>query len=127
MYDEEYNIVGVLDWTATQTAPWQSFVVPPNDFRVKEGVKQRELYLQVFEEVERDEDPDIPLFKLMNGSQCLLTELLDSHWGYSRIPWESAMKLARLLYGNMIKWDDVKEMYLGSLKRNDDKWLSDET
>jgi hypothetical protein len=30
LYDDDYNIVGVLDWTATQTAPWQSFVIPSN-------------------------------------------------------------------------------------------------
>jgi hypothetical protein len=122
MYDEEYNIVGVLDWTATQTAPWQSFVVPPNDFRVKEGVKQREFYLQVFEEAERVKDPATPLFKLMNDSRCLLTELVDSYWGYSRIPWGSAMKLAWMLYGDTVKWDDVKEMYLESMNQEDDKW-----
>jgi hypothetical protein len=76
----------------------------------------------VFEEVERVKDPDTPLFKLMNDSRCLLTELVDSYWGYSRIPWESAMKLARMLYGDTIKWDDVKEMYRESMNQEVDKW-----
>ena len=76
----------------------------------------------MFEEVERVKDPDTPLFKLMNDSRCLLTELVDSYWRYSRIPWESAMKLARMLYGDTIKWNDVKEMYRESMNQEVDKW-----
>ena len=120
MYDDDYNIVGVIDWTATQTAPLQSFVVPPNDFRVKEGVKQRELYFEVFKQVEEAENPDTPLFVLMSNKRCLLTELVDSYWGYMRFPRESAMKLARLLYGDRTEWDDVKEMYQSSMSQDNE-------
>lgn len=120
MYDDEYNIVGVIDWTATQTAPVQSFAVPPNDFRVKEGVKQRELYFEVFKQVEQAENPDTPLFALMSDKRCLLTELVDSYWGYMRFPQENAMKLARLLYGDTTEWDDVKEMYQKSMSQENE-------
>jgi hypothetical protein len=63
LYDDDYNIIGVINWTATQSAPLQSFVVPPNQFESLEFRSQRLVYFDVFEEVEREENLDTPLVK----------------------------------------------------------------
>src|ERR1700694_724600 len=75
LFDDEYNIVGLLDWTATQSAPWQTFVVPPNEFESSIFRPQRLIYFDVFEEVEREEDPNTPLTKMMRSPTCDMTEL----------------------------------------------------
>jgi hypothetical protein len=48
------TLLCVLDWTATQSSPWQSFVVPPNQFESPEDIAA--VYFEVFEEVERLEN-----------------------------------------------------------------------
>jgi isoamyl acetate esterase len=119
LYDSQYNIVGVLDWTATQTAPWQSFVVPPNQFEAPEDLPLRNLYFEVFEEVEKLENPLTPLSNMMKHSNCVMTELVDCYYGWTRCPLGYAKRLARLVYGDAIEWSDVKAMYEEMMKKDE--------
>ena len=118
LYDAQYNIVGVLDWTASQTAPWQSFVVPPNQFEGTEALPLRNLYFEVFEEVEKLENPLTPLSNMMKHPNCVMTELVDCYYGWRKVPSGYAMRLARLVYGDTIEWSDVKAMYEETTKTN---------
>jgi hypothetical protein len=110
LYDDHYNVVGVLDWTATQSSPWQSFVVPPNQFESPEDIAARNVYFEVFEEVERLENPKIPLSKMMKHYNCVMTELVDCYYGWGTFPSGYAMRLARLVFGDTVKWNDVKTL-----------------
>ena len=102
LYDDNYNIMGVIDWTSAQAAPWQSFVVPPNQFESIEFLEQRNLYIEVFEEVERSQNPDMPLSKMMKHSNCEITELIDGYYGWQKFPGGYALRLARLVFGDAI-------------------------
>ena len=111
LYDDDYNIVAVLDWTASQTAPWQSFIVPPNQFESPQDLPLRNLYFEVFQAVETLENPLIPLSKMMKHTNCAITEIVDCYAGWGHFPRGYALRLARLVYGNKIEWCDVKAMY----------------
>ena len=111
LYDDDYNIVGVLDWTAAQAAPWQSFAVPPNQFESSEFLAERQLYFEVFEEVERTHNLNVPLAVMMREVKCEITELLDNCYGWSKFPVGYATKLGRLVFGDGISWDTIKKRY----------------
>jgi isoamyl acetate esterase len=109
LFDDEYNIVGLIDWTLTQAVAWQSFVVPPNQFDSLCYPGNRKVYLDIFEEVERSQDPEIPLTKLMRN--CEIAELLESYHGWAAFVEWRALGLARLVFGKEITWAGVVEKY----------------
>ena len=98
MYDLEYNIVGLIDWTATHCTPWETFVVPPNQFIRPEFRAQKEIYFDCFEEMEREENPEIPLSKLMRQTSCEIVELVNDYSGLMGLhfPLDAALRLVRL-------------------------------
>ena len=114
LYDDDYNIVAVIDWTATQSAPLQSFVVPPNQFERVQFHRQRMLYIDTFEEVEREENPDTPLTKLMRSPICEMTELVDGYYGWTSFPDGYATRSGWLVFDGAIEWEQVRALYLKS-------------
>jgi hypothetical protein len=47
---------------------------------------------------------------------CRITELLDGWYGYPKFPRDRALELAKLVDGEDIEWDDVRQKYLESLE-----------
>ena len=111
LYNDNYNIMGVIDWTAAQAAPWQSFVAPPNQFQYIETIEHRKLYFEVFEEVERSQNPDTPLSKMMRCRDCEIAELVDDYFGWIRFPSGNALRLGRLVFGDVTEWEYIKAKY----------------
>jgi len=109
LFNDEYNVVGVIDWTLTQAVPWQTFVVPPNQFDALCYPENRQVYLDVFEEVERLQNPEIPLTKLMRD--CEIMDLLESYHGWAAFVEWRALALARLVFGRDATWVEVVEKY----------------
>jgi len=114
LFDDEFNVVGVIDWTLTQAVPWQTFVVPPNQFDALCYPENRQVYLDVFEEVERLQDPEIPITKLMRD--CEIMDLVESYhsWG-AFLEWR-ALALAYLVFERETTWVDVVEKYKASVQ-----------
>jgi hypothetical protein len=100
-------------------------VVPPNQFESVEWRPHRMLYIDMFEEVEREENPDAPLAKMMRSSTCEMAELIEGYYGWSRFPAGNAERLGRLVLGDLVEWEDVRALYLKSpeatAKGNGDK------
>lgn len=114
LFDDEYNVVGLIDWSLTQAVPWQSFVVPPNQFDSLSYPENRNLYLEIFEEVERARDKEIRLTKMMRN--CEIAELLESYHGWASFVEWRAVGLARLVFGKTVTWGDVVAKYLGTIR-----------
>lgn len=114
LFDDEFNVVGVIDWTLTQAVPWQTFVVPPNQFDALCYSENRQVYLDVFEEVERLQNPEIPITKLMRD--CEIMDLLESYHGWGAFVEWRALALACLVFGREVTWVDVVQKYRASVQ-----------
>jgi isoamyl acetate esterase len=112
-YNDNYDIVGVFDWTATQALPWQSFLVPPRGLDPCTFIERRTLYINIFEAKEKKETGDTCLSHFMRSRACEIVELVDDYhgWGNS-FPKHAAIRLAELVFGINTKWEDVQRMYL---------------
>jgi hypothetical protein len=63
--------------------------------------------------MEREENAEIPLSELMRQTSCEIVELVNDYSGLMglRFPLDAALRLARLVFGEEILWEDVKKMY----------------
>jgi hypothetical protein len=111
LYDHKYNIMGVIDWTASQAVPWQSFVIPSNELVYREFLEQRRLYFEIFEEEERVQNPDTPLSKMTKHCNCEIVELVDNYYGWYKFVKGDALRLSRFIFGDEIEWEHVVEKY----------------
>ena len=56
----------------------------------------------------------------MRDHNCVITELVDMYYGWQACPYFPegyGLRLARLVFGEVIEWEDVKDKYLKSLER----------
>jgi Phosphotransferase enzyme family len=113
LYDDNEGIVGVLDWTASGTFPWETAVAPPMDLAVGYFDSRREMYIDVFEVKERERTGCNRLTRFMRSPAAVIVNLVtDNHRSWGKIfPDHRALRLARLVYGDGTTWEDVKDKY----------------
>jgi hypothetical protein len=92
LFDELYNITGLVDWSHCQTAPIESFTcVPPGlipepwkalPWPLTEAeLARRELFLEIFARAEAEFPrrlPDCPLSKVQRSPRSMIAGMLDS-------------------------------------------------
>jgi aminoglycoside phosphotransferase (APT) family kinase protein len=120
LFDDEYNITGVIDWSNAQSAPWELFSILPHEFGHRGStdeilhVESRELFVSIFEEEESKVDSDTPFAKFMKSKEGRIAELVE---GYQHLhtrsgavmPWGDVHELIRLMYGEGVVWEDIKQ------------------
>jgi len=71
LYDENYNITGLIDWSAVSAMPLESFLQPIDDVQRPMWEEDRKRFLDIFEEVEISINGTAP-FARFNEVGCLL-------------------------------------------------------
>jgi hypothetical protein len=116
LYDDNHNIVGVLDWTAAGTFPWEIVMTPPEALDAVYFGDRRKLYIDIFEAKEIASTGNNKFASFMRSPASEIINLVNDNyisWG-KRFPHLRAMRLAKLVYSNGTSWEDVKKWYLES-------------
>lgn len=116
LYDESYNVTGIIDWTATQASPWEQFAQLPHEFNRRGppngeiSLRERELFIRLLEEEERKIDVNVPMTKFISSKAGRIAELVDQYDSYSyALPMEDINELIALIYGEHVTWEDIKK------------------
>jgi hypothetical protein len=119
LYDADNKIAGVLDWTATQAVPWETFMAPPKALDSQMYGERRKMYIDIFEEKELARTGNNKIANFMRSPASEIVDLVDDEYISmgNRFPAIRAARLAQLVYGEDTSWEDVKKMYT--------KWDSD--
>lgn len=117
LFDNNYNITGIIDWTHAAVVPVESFCVMPLEFPRynPSGSFSDNLIWNVLEERERSINPFTPLSRYMQSPESTAIPFFDM--GDSRNPVivkQYSEALIRRLYGQETTYDQVKNMYRGS-------------
>ena len=118
LFDDDFNITGIIDWTWAQSGPWQNFACFPFEFsaHVSNGalpLGSRQLFLRVFEEEEARWEANVPLTKYMGSRGGRIAELTSDYQHITErawLPMENVYELIGLMYGDGTEWEDVKRM-----------------
>ena len=117
LFDDDYNITGVIDWTYTAVLPIESFCVMPLEFPRYSpyGSPSDNLIWNVLEQRERLTTTSTPLSRYMQSRASHAIYFFDL--GDSRNPVivkQYSEALIRRLFGNETSYDQVVKMYRGS-------------
>jgi hypothetical protein len=121
LFDEEFNITGVIDWSGAFVAPVEAFCVMPLDFihyARQPNNPSTNLIWELIEEAERRLDRRIPLSLYMQSRRSAglpVFEIGDRRG--EAITRQHCQSLIRHLYGQEAKYEQVKAMFEGS------RWL----
>ncbi|KAK4232135.1 kinase-like domain-containing protein [Podospora fimiseda] len=128
LFDEEYNLVGVIDWSSAQAAPLKQLSVCPelaifpalSDEENQPIVDFKKLVVQFLKELEDDklkgkdkEEQRLALLSAYMASERV--ELMHyqlmtlSNWARMS-PW-LAKRIADIIYGEHITWEQLKKVY----------------
>ena len=118
LYNENYKITAVIDWTATSAMPMESFLTPLHDFQYHQFVDEKNHFVDIFEEVERSWKGIAPLAQFMRSNACRIVEIVDQYASYCAFPHYDAERLAGLLYGDGIQWGELKNLCFEWLDNN---------
>ncbi|KAI8950540.1 kinase-like domain-containing protein [Xylaria longipes] len=133
LFDNEYNLTGIIDWSSAQAAPLEQLSVCPefitfpglSDEENQPIIELKNLVLEALRERERDQEKRPPLDKLevdMSPSPNLtpLSTYMASksaevvHRQYMASPraglWAGKM-VAKLIYGKSVTWEQLREVY----------------
>jgi aminoglycoside phosphotransferase (APT) family kinase protein len=119
LYDDNYNITGVIDWTWAQAVPWELFAILPHEFSTRFPPEwsmdgdSRALFLTILKEEESKLDGTTPLAKFIGSTASMLVELTQNYMHMehgSWVPMDSVRELIELMYGKDLGWEDVKRM-----------------
>jgi hypothetical protein len=116
LYDDDYNITGVIDWTWAQVVPWELFAIFPHELSTRFPPEWsldgdcRALFLAILEEEESKLDTTTPLAKFMGSTASLIVELAQEYMHGSWLPMDSVHELIGLMFGKALGWEDVKSM-----------------
>jgi aminoglycoside phosphotransferase (APT) family kinase protein len=117
LYDDYNNLAGVLDWTGVQSGPWELLCVLPHEFasRINAAgdiqLHSRNLFISIFEQEERKFDSTTPLANFMRSKAGRMAELVESFQYVNTrpgIPRFDVYELVTLMYGEEVKWEDIK-------------------
>lgn len=122
LFDEDYNLVGVIDWTQAQTVPMERFVVSPEFVTFPAGsaeLNQKILDLRLlvrehFEELERidgtrDGRPPMPLSQLFGTKRAEITHKCTYSFPH-RALWDGRI-VARHIFGDVVSWEQLVGVY----------------
>ncbi|KAK2753264.1 hypothetical protein FQN54_007955 [Arachnomyces sp. PD_36] len=121
LFDHEFNLTGVLDWSNAQTAPIERLGVCP-EFMTFPALSNEEnrpiiefkhLVIQhLREKEEQSQKADSSLTSLSAFLQSDRAELAYfCTYSHSRRAIWDAKRAAKLMYGGAISWDQLKEVY----------------
>ena len=119
LFDDDYNLTGVIDWTWAQSRPWELLACFPHELSIKQWPmmslydESRSLFLEKLEEEEKQKDPDIPLTRYMGSVAGRIMELVQDYQAITDgdwIPVENIRELVGLLYHDTVSWEDIKRM-----------------
>lgn len=124
LFDNDYNLVGVIDWSQAQTVPQERLVVCPEFITFPAGsdknnqkiITLRELVresLKQFEEVGRGSgNTSRPLLSQFVGSKRAEIIHRCTYSFPHRALWDARF-VAGLIYGDQIPWEQLVNMYRG--------------
>jgi hypothetical protein len=119
LYDEDYTITGVIDWTATYASPWESFLTPPIEFRLPQFKPDKQLFIESFENIAKEKKEQLPITSFMNSIAGRIAALVNNYHAYHppTMPDKATEELISLLFGPDMDWTGVKQMYHDSLSK----------
>lgn len=133
LFDNEYNLTGIIDWSSAQAAPLEQLSVCP-EFVTFPGLSEEEnrpivefkkLVVESLREMERDLEKRPPLASLeahmaVNPNLTRLSTYMASrsaeitHRQYMASPRGSlwaGKRVAKLIYGERVTWEQLREVY----------------
>ena len=118
LFDNEFNITGVIDWTGAFVAPIESFGLMPIEFpRYSKNSKDSNVNLiwNLIEDAERLIDPSTPLSKYIQSSRSagLAAFEIGDRRG-EKITMQLCQSLVRSMYGDQADYTMVKSMFENS-------------
>ncbi|CAM1503571.1 Fc.00g011620.m01.CDS01 [Cosmosporella sp. VM-42] len=133
LFDDEYNLTGVIDWSSAQAAPLEQLSVCPefvtfpglSDEENQPIVELKKLVLESLREIERDQEKRPPLDSpevdmAENQGLTLLSTYMASksaevtHRQYMASPRGSlwaGKTVAKLIYGDTVTWEQLRAVY----------------
>ena len=102
LYDEQNTIVGVIDWTACGTFPWEIAMSPPLDLVYFDD--RRWMYIDIFEAKEVETTGTNKFASFMRSSGARIVNLVNENFeAYGKtFPDQRALELAGLVFGEGI-------------------------
>lgn len=134
LFDDEYNLTGIIDWSSAQAAPLEQLSVCPefvafpglSDEENRPIIELRDLVVEHIRETERRQENRPPLDNLAVEDTALRANLTSlstymasraaeiTYRQYMASPkgslWAGRM-VAKLIYGNCVTWEQLKEVY----------------
>ncbi|KAM0455123.1 hypothetical protein ACHAPV_008014 [Trichoderma viride] len=133
LFDNEYNLVGVIDWSHAQAGPLEQLSVCPelvifpglSDVENKPIVEFKKLVVESIREMERNQEKrppldDLEVDSLLSSNLTPLSAYMASrsaeitHRQYMASPrgslWAGQM-VAKLIYGQNVTWEQLREVY----------------
>jgi isoamyl acetate esterase len=96
LFDDDYNITGVIDWTWAQSRPWELVACFPHELSVRQWPmmslykESRSLFLEKLEDEEKQGDPAIPLTRYMGSVAGRIMELAQDYQAITdRLQWKT--------------------------------------
>lgn len=133
LFDNEYNLTGIIDWSSAQAAPLEQLSVCPvfitfpalSDEENQPIVELKNLVIDSLGDRERDQEKRPPLDnpKADTASSANLTPLSTYmasksaevvHRHYMASPGRSLLAgkmIAKLVYGKSVTWEQLREVY----------------
>jgi hypothetical protein len=131
LFDDEYNLTGIIDWSSAQAAPLEQLSVCPefvtfpsaSDEVNRPITELKKLVVESIREMERDKEKRPPLDNLECPPHPSLTTLSTymasksaevTHRQYMASPRGSlwaGKRIAKLIYGDTVTWEQLREVY----------------
>lgn len=113
LFDEDYNVVGIIDWSFTMTVPIEAFVNLQSDFGADDCRDSFIKYLRIHES---RIDPNTPLSNYLLSSNSATKAIIElqalTPLKKYRMP--MARSLLRKLFGENVRWKMVKRAWMRS-------------
>ncbi|KAF7547574.1 hypothetical protein G7Z17_g7623 [Cylindrodendrum hubeiense] len=133
LFDNEYNLTGVIDWSSAQAAPLEQLSVCPefltfpglSDEENRPMIELKDLVVNSIREIEKDQEkrppldnpemdmtinPNLtPLSTYMASKSAEIT--LRQYMASPRMSVFAGRMVAKLIYGKSVTWEQLKEVY----------------
>jgi hypothetical protein len=115
LFDDEFNITGLIDWSGTAVMPIESFCIMPLEFRPYQlESPQYNLIWNCLEDAERSIDPATPLVSYMKTLASRVMIPFDLDLRGPVIMKQHSMAIIRQLFGTVVGYDDMLRYYRNS-------------
>ncbi|USP80489.1 hypothetical protein yc1106_07763 [Curvularia clavata] len=139
LFDDEYNLTGVIDWSRAQAAPLEQLSFCPNlvnisgrsDERSRQIVEFKKLVINFIREKEKEKEEEKEHLETQSGGQK--QEIVEQTLGFTSLSaymasespeimfhqsiaspkgslW-AAKRVSKLMYGEYITWEQLKKVY----------------